>query len=89
MYDSPNSDPVRVDFDINQPRFAERYYSRNSKIYERNRMRQDDFQLERNIQTKDWVIIVNTSNLGMNNFDTYYIGRSCNWWYDSKTEELY
>ena len=27
LYDSPNADPVRVEFEINQPRFAERYYS--------------------------------------------------------------
>ena len=27
LYDSPNADPVHVEFDINQPRVAERYYS--------------------------------------------------------------
>ena len=27
--DSNNTDPVRVEFDINKPRFAERYHSRN------------------------------------------------------------
>ena len=30
--DIPNADPVRVEFEINQPRVAERYYSRNSNI---------------------------------------------------------
>ena len=43
--DIPNADPARVEFDINQPRVAEIYYSRNSKIYEINRKRRDDFQL--------------------------------------------
>ena len=28
----PNADPVFVEFDINKPSVAERYYSRNSKI---------------------------------------------------------
>ena len=53
VYDSPNADPFRFEFDINQQRVAERYYSRNSRIDERNRTRQDDFQLERKLQTKD------------------------------------
>ena len=43
--DIPNADPVCVEFDINQPRVAERYYSRNSKIEESDRKRQGDFQL--------------------------------------------
>ena len=43
--DSPNEDPVCVEFDINQPRVAKRYYSINSKIYEINRTRQDYLQL--------------------------------------------
>ena len=54
--DNPNADPFFVEFDINQPRVAERYYSVNSKIYNSNRTRQDDFQLERKLQTKDWSI---------------------------------
>ena len=58
--DSPNADSVRFDFEINQPRIAEIYYSINSKIDERNCTRQDDFQLERKIQTKDWISRVNT-----------------------------
>ena len=57
--DSPNADPVRVEFQINQPRVAERYYSNNWKIDESNLTRQDDFQLERKIQNKDWSIRVN------------------------------
>ena len=67
--DIPNVDPVRVEFDINQPRVAERYYSRNLKIDESNRTRKDDSQLERKLQTKDCSIIVNTSILGMDDVD--------------------
>ena len=67
--DSPNTDPVRVEFEINQPRVDERYYSRNPKIDESKLTRQDDFQLERKLQTNDWSIRVNTSILGMNDFD--------------------
>ena len=36
---SPNEDPVRVDFETNQPRVPEIYDSRNSKIDESNRTR--------------------------------------------------
>ena len=77
MEDIPNADPVCVEFDINQPRVAERYYSRNSKIDYSNRMRQDDFQLDRKLQTKDWSIRLNTSILIMNGVYTYYIGKDC------------
>ena len=83
--DSPNADPVRVDFEINQPRVVEIYYSRNPKIDESNRTRQDDFQLERKLQTKDSIIRVNTSVLGMDYVDTYYIGKDCKWWGDRNT----
>ena len=41
----PNADPVCVEFEINQPRVAERYYSINPKIDESNCTRQDYFQL--------------------------------------------
>ena len=58
--DSTDVDPVHIEFDINQPRVAERYYSRNSKIDESNCTRQYDLQLEGGIQTKDWSIRVNT-----------------------------
>ena len=89
MYDSPNADPVCVEYDINQPRLAEIDYPRNSNIDERNRTRQDDFQLERKLQTKNWSIRVNTSILGMNDVATYYLGKACKWWYESNPAEFY
>ena len=70
MDGSPNAGPAHVDFEINQPRVDERYYSINSKIDESNRTSQDDLQLERKLQTKCWSIIFNTSILGMNDVDT-------------------
>ena len=79
VYNSPNADPVRVEFDINQPRVAERYYSSNLRIDESNHTSQDDFQLERKLQIKDLSIRVNTSILGMNDVDTYYLGKACKW----------
>ena len=39
--DSPNADPVCVEFDINQPRVAERYYYSNFNIDESNCTSQD------------------------------------------------
>ena len=75
--DRPNENPVCVEFDINQPKVAERYYYINLRIDDSNYTRQDDFQLERKLQTKDWSIRVNTSILGMNVVYTYYLGKSC------------
>ena len=89
VYDSPNADPFSVEFDINQPRVSERYYSINTKIYESNRTRQDDFQLDRKLHSKDWSIRVNTSILGMNDVDTYYLGKDCKWWYGRNPEDFY
>ena len=80
--DSTNSDPVRVEFYINQPRVVERYYYINSNIDERNCTGKDYFQLERKLQTKDWSIIVNTSILVINDVNTYYLGMACKWWDD-------
>ena len=84
--DIPNANPVRDEFEINQPKVDERYYSRNLKINESNHTRQDDFQLERKLQTKDWSIRVNTSILGMNVIYTYYLGKACKWW-DERNKE--
>ena len=52
-------------------------------------MVQDDFQLDRNIHTKDWSIRVNTSILGMKDVDTYCIGKACKWWDYINPEEFY
>ena len=86
---SPNADPVRVEFEINQLRVSEIYYYRNPKIDERNCTRQDYLQLEGKLQTKDWSIRVNTSILGMNDVDTYYIGKACKWWYGRNPADFY
>ena len=39
VYNIPNADPVCVEFNINQPRVDERYYSINLRIDESNRTR--------------------------------------------------
>ena len=89
MDDSPNADPVFVSSEINQPRVSEIYYSRNLKIDESNHTRQDNFQLERKLQTKDWSIKVNTSILEMDDVDTYHIGKACDWWDYRNPAEFY
>ena len=86
---SPNIYPVCGEFEINQPRVAERYYSRNSEIDESNRTRQDDLQLQGKLQTKYWSIIVNTSILGMDNFDTYYLDKAFEWCYYRNSADFY
>ena len=77
VYDSPNVDPVSVEFDNNHPRVDERYYYINSNIDESNHTSQDGFQLDRKLHTKYWIIKVNTSTLVMDGVDTYYLGKSC------------
>ena len=86
---STNTDPFCVEFDINKPRVDESYYSRKLKIDDSNRTRQDNFQLERKLTTKDWSIKVNPSIIGMDDVDTYYLGKACYWWGDRNTAELY
>ena len=68
--DSPNENQFCVEFDINQTRVDERYNSKKLKIRESSRTRQDDFQLERKLQTKYWSIKVNSSILGMDDVNT-------------------
>ena len=58
-------------------------------IHENNHKMQDNFQLNRNYQTEDWSIRVITSILGMNDVDTYYLDKVCEWWDDRNPEELY
>ena len=65
------------------------YYYINSNIDEINRTRQDYFQLERNIHTKYWSIRVNTSILGMNDVDTFYLGKNFEWRDDRSPAEFY
>ena len=89
MYDCPNEEPGIVEFDINHPRMAERYYSRNLNIGEINRTRQDDLQLERKLQTKYWSIKINTSILGMDYCDNCYLGKAFEWWDDRNPSDLY
>ena len=87
--DSPHAYTVRVEFDINQPRVSEIYYSINQKIDQSNRKRQDDLQLDRKLQTKDWSIRVNTSVIGINDVATYYLGKTCKWWDERNPAEFY
>ena len=51
-------------------------------------MRQDDFQMQRKLQTKDWSIRVDNSIIGMNGVYAYYLGKSCKWWDDSNPADL-
>ena len=87
--DSTNVDPVCVEFEINQSRVYDRYYSRNSNNNERNRTRRDCFQLERKLQIKDWSIRVNISILLINGVDAYYLGKACKCWNDRNPAEFH
>ena len=85
----PNEYPVCGEFEINQPRVDEIYYSRNLNIDGSNRTREYYFQLERKLQIRDWSIRVNNSIIGMNDVDTYYVGNACEWWDDNNPAEFY
>ena len=61
----------------------------NFNIDESKHIRQDDFQLKRNLKTNYWSIKFNTSIFVMYDVDTYYLGKACEHWYGRKPEELY
>ena len=51
--------------------------------------RQDDFQWEGKLNTKNWSIRFNNSILVINDVDTYYLGKSCEWGYSRNPAEFY
>ena len=84
-----DADPEHVTFEIKQPKAAEVYYSACGKIDHSNRIRQNEFQMERKLETKQWDIRVNTSILGMIDVDTYLLGKQCKWWDDKDPKEFH
>ena len=85
----PDAEPERAELSIPQPKAAEIYYSVCGKIDQSNRTRQDDFKLERKLQTKSWHIRVNQTVLGFNDVDTYRVGKLCDLWDGENPNEFY
>lgn len=50
---TPNAPPQQVTFAIQQPKIAELYYTTCAAIDKHNRLRQDDLQIEKKVETKD------------------------------------
>ncbi len=58
---APNAASERVIMTIKQPQIAEVYYDTCGAIDRHNRYRQDDLQMEKKVETKDWSVRVNLS----------------------------
>ena len=57
--------PVRVEFNINQPKAAKMYYSTSGKIDNHKRRHHETLRLEIKVETNDWSKRLNQSILGM------------------------
>jgi Transposase IS4 len=69
----PDAEPERVELQVQQPEAAELYYSTCAMIERHNRYRQDDLQLEKKLQTKEWSMRVGMSIFGMIVVDTWIV----------------
>jgi hypothetical protein len=70
---TPNAAPEQVTFSIKQPKIAEFYYSTCAAIDKHNRLRQDDFRIEKKVETKDWSMRVNLTIFSMIVVDTWLV----------------
>ena len=66
--------------EINQPMATAIYYKGNAQIDEHNRTRQQVIQLETKLKVKEWHLRVNHTILGINDVDTYRLGKAMGWW---------
>jgi hypothetical protein len=69
----PDSEPERVELQIPQPEAAEVYYSTCAMIDRHNRYTQDDLQLEKKLQTKEWSMRVGMSIFGIIVVDSWLV----------------
>ena len=60
-----SSQPVRVEIETPVPNVVRTYYSAASMVDRHNRCRQDDLQIEKSFETKDWSMRVNMTLFGM------------------------
>ncbi len=92
-----NAEPENVDKRVPMPMAAETYYKGCAKIDQHNRRRQDDLQLERKVNTNDWLKRVNMSIFGMVVVDAFNLCRECTgghfpysdqkWFYEKLAQE--
>ena len=62
------------------------YYKGNAQIDKHNRTRQQVIQLETKLKVKEWHLQVNHTILGINDVDTYRLGKAI--WWKTKTEDV-
>jgi predicted RNA-binding Zn-ribbon protein involved in translation (DUF1610 family) len=84
-----NEVPQMVEFEIPQPEAAELFYSVAASIDRHNRHRQDNLQLERKLQTKDWSNRVNFTILGMHIVDTWLAWKGLGLCDEGETENVF
>jgi hypothetical protein len=67
------SDPERLQLSIPTPKVCNIYYNACGAIDQSNRHRQDNLQLERKVETKNWATRVGITILGMCIVDTWLV----------------
>lgn len=72
-----DEDPERVELEVPQPVASEVYYNTCGAIDQHNRCRQDDLNLEKKLQTKQWHLRINMSIFGMGVVDTWRLYNIC------------
>ena len=65
--------PQRLEPNVPQPEVVEKYYAACAQIDRHNRCRQDDLNLEKKLEAKDWSFRVNTSLLGICVVDSWLL----------------
>ena len=75
--ETTNAEPERQELTLEQPSLVKCYYDTCSSIDRHNKQRQDDLELERTVNTKDWWKRVCLSILGMILVDTCNFHQAC------------
>lgn len=72
-----DENPEKVELEVPQPLASEVYYNTCGAIDQHNRCRQDDLNLEKKLQTKQWHTRINMSIFGMGVVDTWRLYSIC------------
>ena len=72
-----NAEPERQELTLEQPSLVKCYYDVCSSIDRHNKQRQDDLELERSVNTKDWWKRVSLTIFGMILVDTCNFHQAC------------
>ena len=69
--DDPEADPDKVLIEVKQPLAVDRYYNGAGIIDHRNKLRQGELRVDKNIRTVDWSVRANLAIWGIDVCDAY------------------